>query len=327
MTTTGNVQGSISVLSTDADAFRGDVIAGLLKERKELPCKHLYDDRGSILFERICNLDEYYIPRIEKEIMDANLEEIAEHLGEGVVLVEYGCGDCAKTRFLLDGLRDVAAFVPIDISREQLARVSGELRSEYPGLSLMPVCADFTSDFELPCPKQPSERVVVYFPGSTIGNFHPVESGSFLRRIARACGPGGGLLIGVDLDKDPLVLYDAYNDPEGVTAAFNLNLLERINRELGADFDTDSFEHQAVYNAGAGRVEMHLVSLADQAVHVDGATIDFSEGESIWTESSYKYTLEGFRELAGDSGFEVERVWTDEFEWFSVQYLAARSVD
>ncbi len=303
------------------DRFRAEVLSGLRKPQKELPSKYFYDEQGSHLFERICTLDEYYLPRTEAMIMEAYIEEMTELLGRRLLLIEYGSGNCTKVRLLLDHLHDLAAYVPIDISREQLLGVTQELASNYPGLEVLPVCADYTSGFELPLPKQPRDRNAVYFPGSTIGNFDPIPARHFLEHIAGVCGPGGALLIGVDLKKDPGVLHRAYNDGEGITAAFNLNLLERINLELNCDFQIECFEHYAFYNPGEGRVEMHLVSLRDQTVHLDNVTIPFARGESIWTESSYKFNLDEFEQMAAAAGFRVERVWTDEQQWFSIQYL------
>jgi dimethylhistidine N-methyltransferase len=303
------------------DCFYAEVLSGLQKPQKELPCKYFYDKRGSLLYERIYALDEYYIPRTEACIMETYIEEIVELLGPRVLLIEYGSGNCAKTRILLNHLHDLAAYVPIDISLEQLLRVTKQLTSDYPGLEVLPVCTDYTSDFELPVPKQPSDHAAIYFPGSTIGNFEPMLAKLFLERIAAVGGPGGGLLIGVDLKKDQTLLHRAYNDPLGVTAAFNLNLLERINRELGCDFQRERFEHRAFYNPQEGRVEMHLVSLKDQTVHLDGVSIPFTQGESIWTESSYKYTLNEFGQMAAAAGLKVEHIWVDEQQWFSVQYL------
>jgi dimethylhistidine N-methyltransferase len=308
----------------DRERFLGEVVEGLTSEPKRLPCKYLYDERGSLLFERICALDDYYIPGMEREIMRGHLREIAACLGGRVLLVEYGCGDCSKTRLLLDHLDDLAAFVPLDISREQLARVTEELAMEYGQLEILPVCADYTGDFELPKVNGKTHRVVAYYPGSTIGNFEPRDAVDFLRSIAGVCGPGGALLIGVDLKKDPLVLHRAYNDPEGITAAFNLNLLRRINRELDADFDLEAFRHYAFYNPLRGRVEMHLINLREQEVNLGGIAIPLAMGESIWTESSYKYTLEQFHVLASRAGFEVKRAWIDRRGWFSVQYLIGR---
>jgi dimethylhistidine N-methyltransferase len=293
----------------------------LRKSQKELPSKYFYDEQGSCLFERICTLEEYYIPRTEVAIMEAYAEEIAALLGPNVLLIEYGNGNSTKTRILLDHLRQPAAYVPIDISRGQLLHTAKELVSDYPSLEVLPVCADFTSGFELPVADKPPAHKVAYFSGSTIGNFDPVPAKQLLERIGGVCGPGGGLLIGVDLKKDPGVLHRAYNDHEGITAAFNLNLLERINRELNCDFQLEWFEHYAFYNPREGRVEMHLVSLRDQTVHLDNVTIPFAKGESIWTESSYKFNLDEFEQMAAAAGFKVEHIWMDEQQWFSVQYL------
>jgi dimethylhistidine N-methyltransferase len=310
-------------LEPERERFRAEVISGLRKSQKELPPKYLYDERGSYLYERICTLDEYYIPRNEAAIMDAHIDEMVALMGPNVLLIEYGCGSCAKTRILLDNMPDLAAYVPIDISREQLLHVADELDQNYPGLEILPVCADYTRDFEIPVPRQPVHRTVVYFPGSSIGNFDPPSAIDFLQRIAGVCQPGGALLIGVDLKKDIDILHRAYNDREGVTAAFNLNLLERINRELNGDFQLEWFQHRAFYNQEEGRIEMHLVSLRDQTVHLDNVSIHFIKGESIWTESSYKYNLDDFKKLAATAGFRVAQIWTGEPPWFSVQYLVA----
>jgi len=306
------------------ECFLTEILIGLRKLQKELPSKYFYDERGSHLFERICELEEYYIPRTETSIMQAHIKEIAELIGPHVLLIEYGSGNCEKVRFLLDHLHDPVAYVPIDISLEQLLYVTKELASEYPKLEVHPVCADYLSSFNLPEPKRPSERVVVYFPGSTIGNFDPIPAKHFLEHVANVCGTAGALLIGVDLKKDPAVLHSAYNDKEGITAAFNLNLLQRINRELDCDFQIEWFQHYAFYNPRKSRVEMHLISQRDQAVHLKMETISFTSGESIWTESSYKYNLDEFERMAAAAGFKVERVLMDERQWFSVQYLVTR---
>ena len=306
------------------ESFLAEVLIGLRKPQKELPSKYFYDERGSQLFEGICELKEYYITGIEASIMRSHIEEIVELIGPHVLVIEHGCGNCEKVRFLMDHLHDPVAFIPIDISQEQLVQVAKELDSIFPQLQVLPVCADYTSNFELPIPKRESKRTVVYFPGSTIGNFDPMPARHFLEHAANLCGSDGALLTGVDLKKDPAVLHDAYNDSEGVTAAFNLNLLERINRELGCDFQLDAFEHYAFYNPRESRVEMHLISQKNQAVQVDGETISFTRGESIWTESSYKYDLDEFEQIAAVAGFRVERVWVDERRWFSVQYLVTR---
>lgn len=301
-----------------------EVLHGLRKTRKELPSKYFYDERGAQLFERICALEEYYIPRTEAAIMEAHVQEMAELIGPDALVIEYGSGNCQKVRSLLERLFRPAAYIPIDICGEQLLDVTRELALAHPDLQILPVCADYTSSFELPVPERRSDRRVVYFPGSTIGNFERSSAEDFLRHVASLCGPGGALLIGVDLKKEPVVLHRAYNDEEGVTAAFNLNLLERINRELDGDFQLEWFRHHAFYDPSESRVEMHLVSQGPQEVHLYGETFSFVEGESIWTESSYKYSLRRFAQLAAAAGFKVERVWLDERQWFSVQYLVAR---
>ncbi len=301
--------------------FLAEVLNGLRKPQKELPSKYFYDEHGSHLFERICTLDEYYISRTEASIMEAHVKEMAELVGPRVLLIEYGSGDCTKVRILLDHLHDPVAYVPIDISQEQLLRVTRDIASSYPRLEVLPVYADYTSGFELPVPKRPNERKMVYFPGSTISNFDPIPAKHFLEHIASVCGQGGALLIGVDLKKDPVVLHRAYNDSQGVTAAFNLNLLKRINRELNCDFQVEWFEHYAFYNPREGRIEMHLVSLREQTVHLNNISIPFARGESVWTESSYKFNFDEFAEMAAAAGFKVGQVWTDEKQWFSVQYL------
>jgi len=236
------------------ESFLAEVLIGLRKPQKELPSKYFYDERGSQLFERICELKEYYITGIEASIMRSHIKEIVELIGPHVLVIEHGCGNCEKVRFLMDHLHDPVAFIPIDISQEQLVQVAKELDSIFPQLQVLPVCADYTSNFELPIPKRESKRTVVYFPGSTIGNFDPMPARHFLEHVANLCGSDGALLTGVDLKKDPAVLHDAYNDSERVTAAFNLNLLERINRELGCDFQLDAFEHYAFYNPRESRV-------------------------------------------------------------------------
>ena len=314
----GDIVINLHDLHSDSNSFRQDVLAGLQKRQKEIPAKYFYDARGSELFESICMQDEYYIPPTEIAIMKANIEEIVGLLGESVVLVEYGCGDCTKARILLSHLPDPAAYIPVDISREQLAAITGELISDYPDLEILPVCADYNNTFSLPVHKKMGKSKVVYFPGSSIGNFEPDAAVEFLKRINKLCGRDGALLIGVDLKKDSGVLHRAYNDSQGVTAAFNLNILERINRELGGDFKPDYFEHRALYNQSNGRIEMHLESLKEQVVHLDNLAIRFSAGESIWTESSYKYHIAEFEHLANNAGFALKRAWTDEKQWFSV---------
>ena len=301
-------------------AFLADVLHGLSRPRKELPSKWLYDARGSALFERICELEEYYPTRTELGIMEAHAREMAALAGEGCVLVEYGSGSSLKTRLLLQYLRP-AAYVPVDISAPALADATARLRRWRPELEVRPVCADFSAPHALPLSGLEERRRVVFFPGSTIGNFHKPEVVCFLRAVAREAGPGGGLLVGVDLLKEREVLERAYDDALGVTAAFDLNLLLRANRELGADFQLDRFRHQARFDERHGRVEMHLVSSARQAVRVGGQTFRFTPGETIWTESSYKYGVREFATLAALAGWRCLHSWTDARAWFSVQYL------
>ena len=296
------------------------MLHGLQDARKELPSKYFYDDVGSQLFEQICELDEYYPTRTELGIMREKMPEIVALLGPNCLLIEYGSGSSTKIRMLLDALDDPAGYVPIDIAKDQLLRSAAELASAYPGLEVLPVCADYTSHFALPSPTKPVSRRIAYFPGSTIGNFDREPAKRFLQQIARVC-QGGGLLIGVDLKKDFNILHRAYNDLQGVTAQFNKHLLVRMNQELDATFQLNQFGHYAFYNPGQSRVEMHLVSLKNQTVRIGESEIAFKLGESIWTESSYKYTVEEFAHLAATAGFTVERVWTDSRELFSVQYL------
>lgn len=304
-----------------SDDLATDVLAGLSRESKEIPCKYLYDARGSELFDRICELETYYPTRTELRIMDEALEEMAAMVGPGVAVVEYGSGSGLKTRRLLSALESPVAYIPIDISRSHLLDSVAELAARVPGIEVLPVCADYTMDFALPEPARTPARTVVYFPGSTIGNFEPPEAARFLARMRRIAGDDGGVLMGVDLAKDPAVLRRAYDDPEGVTAAFNRNLLIRINRELEADLDPEAFEHQAVVDPDGRRVRMLLVSRRDQEATVAGRRFRFAAGEAIHTESSYKYTAEGFAGVAATAGLRVRRIWTDPEEAFSVQYL------
>jgi dimethylhistidine N-methyltransferase len=298
-----------------------EVLRGLQSPQKELPCKLFYDEIGAQFFEQITALDEYYPTRAELRIMRAAATDIAARLGPECLLIEYGSGSSLKTRILLDHVERPAGYVPIDISREQLQQAATTLARSYPWLPILPVCADYTATFDLPTALPPCTRRVAYYPGSTIGNFVPEDARRFLTRIAEISGRDGGLLIGVDLKKDPLMLHRAYNDALGVTAAFNLNILARLNRELGANFALDQFRHYAFYNPVFARVEMHLVSLTEQMVRVGPANIHFDRGESVWTEASYKYNPGEFAALAARAGWRVEQVWTDDRGLFSVQYL------
>ena len=311
----------VDLTPSQAD-FLDDVVAGLSADEKQLPCKYFYDLRGSQLFERICELDEYYLTRTECQIMQQNAGAIAGAIGPNVTLVELGSGSGTKTRILLDPLQKPAAYVPVDISRDHLLQTAKSLAERYPQLPVVPVSADFTKPFDFPSTVTPVRHCVVYFPGSTIGNFGADAAAVLMRQIAGLCGPGGSLLIGIDLKKAPAVLEAAYDDAEGVTAEFNRNLLRRINRELGADFDLDAFRHKAVYDSEKSRIEMSLVSQSEQTVTIGDRTFDFTAGEEICTEHCHKYDLQEFANRAEQAGFELTRYWTDEREYFAVLLLS-----
>jgi dimethylhistidine N-methyltransferase len=302
-----------------ASQFARDVIAGLAAERKTLPAKYFYDDNGSALFEAITALPEYYPTRTELGILEARAGEIAALMPAGAALIELGSGSTTKARILLRR-RAIAAYVPVDISAGFLKREAAQLRRDLPWLRIVPVAADFTKPFELP-PEIRARALVGFFPGSTIGNFEPPDAAEFLRHAGRLLGSGAQLIVGVDLVKDAAVLNAAYNDTAGITAAFNLNLLRRINRELDADFDLDRFRHAAFFNRAASRIEMHLVSRDAQEVHVAGRTIAFGRGETIHTENSYKYSIESFQALAAAAGWAPLALWTDAQNYFSVHAL------
>jgi dimethylhistidine N-methyltransferase len=305
-----------------------DALTGLSSLHKRLPSKYFYDTRGSELFERICEQPEYYPTRTEVAIMRDNIDAIASALGSRARLVEYGSGSGLKTRMLLGHLDAPVAYVPVEISRNALAESLTSLGSEFPDVEMLPVCADFTRPIALPRAARAPRQTVVYFPGSTIGNFEPDEALRLLRQMRAEAGQGGGelnggVLIGVDLVKDRAVLEAAYNDAAGVTAEFTLNLLVRLNREVGADFDLAGFRHRARYNVLAGRIETHIVSNREQDVHVDGRTFHFAEGEAMLVEYSCKYTPESFARLAAHAGMRVAGVWTDSARRFSVQLLVS----
>jgi L-histidine N-alpha-methyltransferase len=303
---------------------RAQVLAGLREPQKRISPKYFYDQRGSQLFDRICELPEYYPTRTELAIMRAEASAIADAVGERACLIEFGSGSSVKIRLLLQSLRRLVAYVPVDISREHLLAAARGLARDFPGIETLPVCADFTQPFALPETRRAVARRVAWFPGSTIGNFEPAQALALLQVIRGQVDDQGGLLIGVDLQKDTATLERAYNDAAGVTAEFNLNLLRRLNRELGGNFDLHAFRHRAIYNREHGRIEMYLVSQRAQQVRVGGTTLEFAEGERILTEYSHKFTLAGFAAMAAQAGFEVQQVWTDADALFSVQYLAAR---
>jgi L-histidine Nalpha-methyltransferase len=303
--------------------FRADVLGGLSAPCKHLPCKYFYDEVGSALFERITELPEYYPTRTELAITREHAAEMAGLLGPRCLLIEYGSGSSLKTRLLLDHLSDPAGYIPIDISRAHLRQSARALAAAYPGIEVLPLCADFNEPMRLPAPTKLPARRVVYFPGSTLGNFIERESVALLRQTAELISKGGGLLLGVDLQKDPRVIHAAYNDSQGVTAAFNCNLLARINRELDANFVLGNFCHRAFYDARHCRIEMQLVSRCDQWVTIGEATFFFAAGEPIHTEYSHKYSGSKLRELAAAAGFRVDGVWTDERRYFGVFYCTA----
>ncbi len=301
-------------------AFARDVLAGLMADRKWIPAKYFYDAEGSRLFEKITELPEYYPTRTETRILEDNGAAIVHHFPAGAALIEFGSGSSIKIRIVLAAADKLAVYVPVDISADFLAAAAASLQKDFPRLLVLPVAADFTRPFSLPLSAQKRPRVG-FFPGSTIGNFEPREAEQFLCHAARMLGRDATLIVGVDLVKDTQILHAAYNDASGVTARFNLNLLARINRELGADFDLDQFEHRAVFDRELSRIEMHLVSRKRQSVAIDGTTIEFEMGETIHTENSCKYTLKNFSSLARRAGWMPLAHWTDAEEYFSVHAL------
>lgn len=302
-------------------SFLEDVVAGLSASSKAFPPKYFYDARGSALFDAICELPEYYLTRTELAMLDAVAPEMAERVGPRPAIIEYGSGSGRKTTVLVEALRP-AAYVAIDISGEPLRDAASALAARFPGVRVLAVCADYTRAPHLAALEAlEARRRVVYFPGSTIGNFTVEDALVFLRNAREVAGPRGAMLVGVDLKKAPELLHAAYNDSRGVTAAFNLNLLARINRELGADFDLARFTHRAHYDEQAGRIEMHLVSTGEQKVSVAGRTFTLADGETIHTENSYKYSVQDFQRLARGAGFDPQHCWVDPQQLFSIHYL------
>lgn len=297
-----------------------EILKGLSQTQKSLSPKYLYDERGSQLFDDITRLPEYYLTETEIQIMFDNLDEISALVGPLASLIEFGSGSSLKTRILLEYLNHLAAYVPVDISEEHLLASAGQIQSEFPHIEVLPVVADFTQEFDLPNPAIMPLRNIVYFPGSTIGNFEREVAINLLRVMHSEAKEGGALLIGADLQKDTATIEAAYNDSAGVTAAFNLNVLNHLNETYGADFDIDAFVHDARYDEKEGRVAIRLVSTRDQQVTLGGETLQLANGEGILTEYSHKYTKESFAKMAESVGFEVKRVWTDADELFSLQY-------
>jgi len=303
-----------------------DLLAGLRSRPKLISPSYFYDARGSQLFDAICELPEYYLTRTESAILETHAADIARCIGEDALLVEFGSGASTKTRVLLERLPHLAAYVPVEISRSHLMDAAQRISSAYPQIEVLPVCADFTLPFNLPRPHRKATRTIVFFPGSTLGNFDPPAAVELLRLMSSIAGPDGGLVIGTDLVKEPAILRRAYNDTAGVTAEFNLNMLRRLNREFGADFDLNAFEHQAIWNAADARIEMHLISTLAQSVTLAGQRIEFAAGERLVTEHSHKYTLESFRAQAVAGGWTARQVWLDDRGYFAVHYLEASMV-
>lgn len=307
----------------DRAEFNDAVLAGLQRTERAIPAKFLYDARGSALFDAICELPEYYLTRTETEILRGCAGDIAGLAGPGCALVEFGSGSSVKSRLLIEAMRELVAYVPIDISRQHLDATAGRLRRDYPGLKVEPVCADYMSLSQLPAEVSAARRRIGFFPGSTIGNLEPAEATAFLRRARGLLGEGGALVLGCDLKKDPRRLHDAYNDAAGVTAQFTLNLLRRMNRELDANFDLAAFVHEAFYNPVEGRIEIYFRSLKAQTVSVAGRSFAFHDGDRVHTEYSYKYDDAGIDLMARSAGFTIARTWTDPGRLFAVVHLLA----
>lgn len=319
----GSAASSRSLRAQEAsalDAFADDVLAGLARTPRSIPCRFFYDARGSELFEEITKLPEYYPTRVETALLEAHRAEIAALVGSGRILVEFGSGSSRKTSLLLGALGQVPAYIPIDIAAESLTEAAEWLSGQHQGLTILPLIADFTTVRALPDAARRKLRLG-FFSGSTIGNLTHAEASAFLANAARLLGPGSAFLVGVDLKKPASILIPAYNDRRGVTASFNLNLLVRINRELGGTFDLSCFAHDAVWNEEAGRIEMYLVSLADQTACVQGREFAFAAGERIHTENSHKYSLDEFQALARASGWTPVKTWTDQDQLFSLHLL------
>jgi dimethylhistidine N-methyltransferase len=310
----------------DIDDTLDTVRRGLSAKPKRLPSRLFYDERGSALFEAICEQPEYYLTRTEIAIMREHAGDIADALGPEVRLVEYGSGSGIKTRMLLQHLQSPVAYVPVEISRTALMESVAALSTEFPHVPMQPVCADFTQPLRLPVAARSPRRTVIYFPGSTIGNFETRDAIKILRQMRDEMSDGGGVLVGVDLKKDPAEIEAAYNDAAGVTRDFTLNMLVRLNREIATDFNLDAFRHRARYNALAGRIETALVSTQRQDVHVGNDVFAFQEDEAMQVEYSCKYSLDDFAQMASRAGLSVEKVWMDADQRFSVQYLVRRSV-
>ncbi|MCB9640976.1 MAG: L-histidine N(alpha)-methyltransferase [Myxococcales bacterium] len=307
----------------EKEEFLRDVFAGLQETPKSLPCKYFYDAKGSQLFDQITTLEAYYPTRTELGILQQHLPQIADIIGPNAIIVEPGSGSSLKTHLLLKALYQPTAYIPVDISEEHLHIAAQSLRQQFPHIAISPIAADYTKPFSLPPFPNTTQRIIAYYPGSTLGNFPPTQAIHFLSRLREVVGASGGLLLGVDRKKDKAVLEHAYNDPEGVTAAFNLNLLVRINQELGADFKLEQFAHDAFYNEQEGRIEMHLRSKQEQIVHVQDHRFAFAKDETICTEYSYKYSPEEVQQLGQQAGFQQKCLWSDPQDYFSLYFFSA----
>jgi L-histidine Nalpha-methyltransferase len=312
----------VKTQTTHHEDILDEITNGLKKSPKRLPTKLFYDEKGSQLFDKICELDEYYPTRTELKILNDNIEDITSHFGDKCMLVELGSGSSTKIRLLIDHLPTLTAYVPIDISSEHLIYSAECLKADNPTLKVYPLVADYTKEFALPKINEKYKTIDAFYPGSTIGNFTPEKARSFLEKVANTFGKDSGLLIGVDLKKDRSILDAAYNDSNGVTAEFNLNILNHINNLVNADFDINKFSHYAFYNEDVGRIEMHLISKESQEVKIDDEIISFEKNENILTEYSYKYSLQDFKNLVNGI-YDVEKIWVDDNRLFSVQFLRA----
>ncbi len=312
---------ALTDLRPSADDITGDVLTGLSGTPKQLPSKYFYDRRGSELFELITRQPEYYLTRVELALFADRAAEIARAVGAKAHVVEYGSGSGRKTRLLLDALEDPVAYTPVEISRSALLGSVERLDREFDGVEMLPVCGDFTEPVPLPRPSREAQRVLVFFPGSTLGNFTNADAVHLLQAMRQTMGARGSALIGIDLQKPADIIEAAYNDAAGVTADFTLNLLARLNRDIGSDFDLDAFSHRAIYVPGAGRVETFLDSHRDQVVSVAGRRFHFAAGEAMQVEYSHKYSDSGFTALAGRAGLRVVRQWNDDRDWFGLRLL------
>lgn len=308
-------------LQPGPEQITADVVAGLSARPRRLPSKYFYDARGSELFEQITRQPEYYLTRVEIALMEARMADISAAVGTALHVVEYGSGSGRKTEILLAGLDAPVAYTPIEISRDALLHSVARLEGIFPAIAMLPVCADFTRPVALPRPAREARRRLAFFPGSTVGNFERAEAVRLLRAMRDTVGEGGRALVGIDLDKDPAVIEAAYNDAAGVTAEFTLNLLVRLNRGIGTDFDPSQFRHRAIYSRERRRIETFLVSEREQEVRVAGQVFGFGEGEAMMVETSHKYTDAGFAAITAEAGWQVARGWNDPDDWFGLRLL------